>query len=437
MARIAVAMSGGGHRAALFGLGALLYLVDSGKAREVTSVASVSGGSLTNGAVAQAVDLPSVDAAAFRRAVTPAGRRFGTKGTVWPPSSFTAAYLAVLALVGLVAIVGVWFLPWPVGLRVLAFAIGLLIFGVVASLRGLIVARAFAKTLFSPGGSPTRLSAIHTGVDHLICTAELHTGENVYFGGGFVCSYRFGWGEPGDLPLHVAVQCSAALPGVMPPRWLPTRRHGFVDGDGPGQNAGWMALVDGGVYDNMADQWGLGMRDRRRHWPQHAVAFRDCDELIIVNASAGLEWEPVWKTRLPLVGEIVALLKDKSILYDNGNAVRRELAVDRFQSGELRGALVHIPRSPLDTATKYADGSDEAAIRAKDVLTLLEPERARWEAVTSANAKASTGLWPMGVDRAADLLRHGYVLAMANLHVILGYPLLQVPGRAAFEELVR
>jgi hypothetical protein len=35
----------------------------------------------------------------------------------------------------------------------------------------------------------------------------------------------------------------------------------------------------------------------------------------------------------------------------------------------------------------------------------------------------------MGVSRAADLLRHGYVLAMANLHVILSYPLRDVPSR--------
>ena len=45
--RIAVALSGGGHRACLFALDALLYLVDAGKAKQLTSIASVSGGSLT------------------------------------------------------------------------------------------------------------------------------------------------------------------------------------------------------------------------------------------------------------------------------------------------------------------------------------------------------------------------------------------------------
>jgi hypothetical protein len=60
MAGIGVALSGGGHRAALFGLGVLLYLVDAEKNREVTSIASVSGSSLTNGVVAQSSNFTAV-----------------------------------------------------------------------------------------------------------------------------------------------------------------------------------------------------------------------------------------------------------------------------------------------------------------------------------------------------------------------------------------
>src|SRR5260370_29752440 len=46
---IGVALSGGGHRATIFGLGALLYLVDAGLNRSVQSITSVSGGSILNG----------------------------------------------------------------------------------------------------------------------------------------------------------------------------------------------------------------------------------------------------------------------------------------------------------------------------------------------------------------------------------------------------
>ena len=73
---IGVALSGGGHRASLFGLGVLLYLGDAHKLPELTSFASVSGGSLTNGYVAQTLDLTTVvDGGAFERAVKPFARQ--------------------------------------------------------------------------------------------------------------------------------------------------------------------------------------------------------------------------------------------------------------------------------------------------------------------------------------------------------------------------
>src|SRR5262245_33332600 len=49
---IGIAISGGGHRATAFGLGVLLYLVDSGLNRRVRTITSVSGGSILNGYVA-------------------------------------------------------------------------------------------------------------------------------------------------------------------------------------------------------------------------------------------------------------------------------------------------------------------------------------------------------------------------------------------------
>src|SRR5260370_40002104 len=45
---IGLCLSGGGHRASLFSLGALLYLVDAGRNQDVRVISSVSGGSLTN-----------------------------------------------------------------------------------------------------------------------------------------------------------------------------------------------------------------------------------------------------------------------------------------------------------------------------------------------------------------------------------------------------
>ena len=54
-----------------------------------------------------------------------------------------------------------------------------------------------------------------------------------------------------------------------------------------------------------------------------------------------------------------------------------------------------------------------------------------------SNARMKTTLSRLGADAATNLLYHGYVLAMANLHVILGYPLLPIPSIDRFRNMVR
>jgi predicted acylesterase/phospholipase RssA len=72
--RIAVALSGGGHRACVFALGALLYLREAGLGADVTSVASVSGGSLANATVGSRLDFTAPDAE-VEKAVGEVGKR--------------------------------------------------------------------------------------------------------------------------------------------------------------------------------------------------------------------------------------------------------------------------------------------------------------------------------------------------------------------------
>src|SRR6266540_1549610 len=114
---------------------------------------------------------------------------------------------------------------------------------------------------------------------------------------------------------------------AFPPNWLPIARHSFQAARPETQGTTRMVLVDGGVYDNQADQWVLGMENRRNRFGKRAT-FRDADELISINASGGLTWSKVsGMLRFPILGEFLALLLDKSVLYDNGNAVRRELMI--------------------------------------------------------------------------------------------------------------
>jgi predicted acylesterase/phospholipase RssA len=439
MPRVGVAVSGGGHRAALFGLGALLYLADAGKNRDVTSVASVSGGSMTNAYVGLKVDYARLDGPRFEESMKPFARQIAQRGTVWAVWT-TWAYLALLAL-WLAGTVAIWWLDLHGALRLLLFLIALLVWAKLGEQRGRICGTAFAKTLYSDGGRSPRLRDIHAGLDHVLCATDLHAGEHVYLSGRFVCSYRFGWGDPADLPLHTAVQCSAALPGAFPVRWLRTGPHHFQGGT---ERSPTMALVDGGVYDNMADQWGADVGDRKDRWKDLADGLHQPDELVVVNASGGMGWGSVASLRVPLVGEILAMLRDKDVLYDNTTSLRRKGLVGRFdravlQGKGLKGALVHIPQSPFKVARDFETSADwpDRQARAVAVLDWLSGEdEAGWQALTKASGGVKTGLSKLGTDRSAALLRHAYLLALANCHVILDYPLVPVPPLQRFVDLV-
>lgn len=447
MAGIGVALSGGGHRATLFDLGALLFLADAGKSRDVTAISSVSGGSLTNGYVAQSGDYSAMSGEEFRAAVAGLAGRIARQGTLWA-SPVTWGYLGILTVLTVLVIVGTWFLPWPTSARVVTFLVGLVVLGLFAGLRGAVCGRAFATTLFTrmDGGGrsrPTRLADIATRIDHVICATDLHWGEHVYFSGRFVCSYRFGWGRPGDLPLHAAVQASAALPGAFPPLWLRRSPHAFQPPyDVRSLKGPFLTLVDGGVYDNMGDQWPQNVARRNERWAEHGPGLNEPDELVVVNASAPLDWSRSWPLRLPVLGELLALKRDQSVLYDNGTSVRRSAMIARFRYAEregegLRGTIVQIDRSPYEVPNAFVGSPDTGkAARAKRVLELLTDDQASWDAVVQANTHVKTNLSRLGIKASAQLLRHGYALAMANCHVLLGYPAIKVPPESSFEELV-
>jgi hypothetical protein len=532
MAGLGVALSGGGHRASLWGLGALLYLVDSRSAERVSSIVSVSGGSLTNGVVAHRTAFGSAGPEEFRRAVAPFARRLAYDGSfqhlgvsrqrsrlllltmvfpllvfaipgltrwerywiflgaavVWaialiPPLFETArakAYAVILAATLLVVVVTWWVVPMsysgdssfarnlvggirsPAG-RAILFFLSVGVWGkFVAERRGVECAIAFRTLLFSdPVGRAPLLQDINgDAIDHVFCATELQSGDQIYFGRDFVYGYRFGKGVPKAVPLHEAVQASANLPFAFPPKWMAASAFEFAYQDPSGRcprprdrlddrQRRTLLLTDGGVYDNMGDQWAAGYQGRRSCWPGLSTQ-RQPEALAVVNASAGLGWAPSRPARFPLVGEIAGLLKTKDVLYDQTTAQRRWGLVGRFDRAELegtglRGALVHIPQSPYAVIDAFADADSppwrDRGTRARVALRLFpdtDADRESWQAVADENAAVPTVLSALGEEVAARLLHHAYVLAMVNLHVILETPLATtLPPLEHFVALVR
>ena len=116
--------------------------------------------------------------------------------------------------------------------------------------------------------------------------------------------------------------------------------------------------------------------------------------------------------------------------------------IDRFGAGVegMSGALVHIAQSPFRvpslTVQRFPEG-DERVAPAQAVLAKLGGDEKRRQEVVQLTRGVKTTLSKVGAEKATRLVEHGYMLALANLHVHLGYPLLDVPPPERFDALVR
>ncbi len=490
MERIGVALSGGGYRAAAWGLGTLLYLGDARLHDRVVTVSSVSGGSLTNAAVGltpfRRLEPPQVWALAARLARRFAGdpHRFAAvlaaHGLAWAglvlgaglhhgPVTLGALGSAVaLSLAGARACGDATFgriVTWlycdllALSVALVAFAVGqgwwwlgaLAVAGTVASARGRVVGWAIGRSLLRRDGRRTRLADLGSEVDHVLCACDLHGRHHVYFGRDFVYSFGLGLGANPALPLTAAVQASANLPGAFAPRAMRAGPFRFTGGR---YHSPVLALTDGGVYDNMADEWLLGFGARARSFARRAaelddpgqahalgevadrLAAREPDFVVVANASGALGFRFAWTTFLPLLGEVLALLRVKSILYDNGNTTRRRLIVDRFRHRRLDGIIVHIDTDPW-AIIEEARTSPDPRIRARAgaVAERLQATVGLDPATTRVPPSAGTVLSPLPRGRIANLLQRSYALACVQGHIWHDLPLVEIPPRSWFEGL--
>jgi len=431
---LAIAMSGGGHRATLFVLGALMYLVDAKANASVTSIASVSGGSLTNGFVGQALNFRETDGDEFRKRVaSPLATQIAKSGTLFAPL-LTKIYV-VLLIVGLIL---VFLIPAVIPVawywRVAVFLVALALWGWFLGARGRVCARAFSTTLFSPNNRETTLADIKKkDLDHVICSTEFRSSEQVYFAGDFIYNYALGYGVPAKLSLARAVQASAAFPGGFPPSILSTKQHKFVgapppSAGGPPEPPADMVLTDGGVYDNMGEQWARGFAARIKRCPNLETGRTPPNQLVVVNASARIPWDPFRKRLIPLIGELMALIRVNDVLYINTTNVRRQAIVESFNPADptkasaLPSVLVQIAQSPFVVANFYAQGTSPVAERAREVLEFLKggPTSDEWTKIARENSAVGTSLSKFKSEVTARLIYQGYVVTMCNLRVLFG-----------------
>jgi predicted acylesterase/phospholipase RssA len=427
---VGVALSGGGSRAAVFGLGALEAITDTGLHRSLVSVSSVSGGSLANGAIAHRCDLATDPPARIHSAVDDTVRRFADDGFLLGGAAATRGYLRALILaavlgalatvVALVALIGHW---WAV----LAVAAVVAVVALVAAIRlflrrSAVTAAAVDRVLLDDTHPPCNDPAyVGRAVHHVICTTELQSGRPIYLTNRAVYGWLHG-GAPAapTVPLSVVMQASAAVPGAFGPVRLDDRVLGL-----PNAATDAVVLLDGGVYDNMADEWEYGYAGRTKSWDQlTSVQPKGASFLVIVNGSAA------WRALKPLgratfARELGGLTRSQGVQYDVSTSQRRRALLDRFQdtADPLEGVFVQIDASPftvVDQFRPWKGARGDRARHADQVLGAAGHTRADWDAATDANSAVATTLAPLGGEVATRLRVHGYILTVVQLYVIHG-----------------
>lgn len=477
---LGLALSGGGHRAALWALGALTCLADNGRSRRVHHVSSVSGGSITNGFVGLAVRYDEVDGATFaEKVVRPLAPILAKQSTLFDHPLAIAGVAgmaggALGAIVGSAGVVGAAFgLPVPAAASLgLAGGSAALAYGLLRK-RGELCRMSFDRLLFRGA----RLERLGDGkVEHVLCATDLQFAEHVYLSGRFVYAWRLGVGSPAPLSLAEAVQASASFPFGFPARVVGTRDFGFqhnarIPGE-PESVPPLLALIDGGVYDNRADQWltGLARRlapDAPQRDEDRDVARRRADllrtrlarsevpaEILVINATPAYPRSDLRRSLLGAREEAEIAVRVLSAMHDNSTSQRRQTLVKRFQEaeahpgpGKMRGALVHVATTPLAAIEDArAKGTPETRARA-DTAEVFVREATKlakgtslsdhWRDVARTSGEIGTTLWAVGVPAAAQLLHHAYVLAAVQSHVYLAHPLppVELARQSRFEAL--
>lgn len=221
---IGLCLSGGGYRATLFHLGALLRLNELGVLDKVKTISSVSGGSIMTAALAAAI-------------VKRAGLLGGLSRAEWgkdlsgPVRAFTRKNIRT----------------WPVLKRVL------LPWNWFRSATGVeTLAATYEKEL-----TPLLLAQLPITPRFVLCATDLSYGVNWTFTredlGDWQAGYR---SPPGDWPLGRAVAASSCFPPVFNPLPIGMEPSELKQGhapQGPLRDSciKGLRLSDGGVYDNL------------------------------------------------------------------------------------------------------------------------------------------------------------------------------------------
>jgi NTE family protein len=283
---LGLALSGGGFRATLFGLGSLWRLNDAGLLGRLDRITSVSGGSIVAGVLAHRWSKLAFDSGKASNF---------TDEIVAPVRKFCNQTIDIGA-----------------GLK-----------GLLTPFKGAgdYLADRYAKDLF---GKTTLKQLPDAGVagnpKFIFYATNLQTGRSFRFRQDMIADYMLGVSRTTDVTLAIAVAASSAFPPVFSPIEIETDPASWSEGSAlPGLTRlrKRIELADGGIYDN------LGLES----------LVDNADLVLVSDAGSKFEIE-----QDPHDDYVRQLGRVRDILIDQTRALRKRWLISDLEAGRKHGA---------------------------------------------------------------------------------------------------
>lgn len=369
---IALALSGGGHRAAAFHLGVLQLLAEKRLLENVEVISSISGGSILAAILFQPSSMQNNDALA------------------WPSSDeFLIAHLPqAKALIVNESLENQF-------IKRMFRPSNWFKFGHRANL--------MADTIESLWGVTKRMKDLPAKPSWIINGTSNVSGNRWFVKKTVDCqmgSDDIGLADASDFLIADAVALSAAYPGVIGPYRLDSQKlawkyaEGFEDNQGLLQSKKGVYLSDGGLYDNLGIEPLFNLE-------QSSLRYPNTDFLIVSDAGSGLKRQslaPVWR---PLLRTIRLI----NVINQQVRALRLRSLSAFFKRNAEKGVQISMGIS-------FEQWKKERLSSGKTVPKKLSDH----PFLSSANVKLAkntpTSLASLSPEQFERLLRHGYESAL-------------------------
>lgn len=354
MERIALALSGGGFRAALFHIGSLWRLNELGYLRRLSTITSVSGGSIAAGHLA----------------------------LHWPRLQFDARGVA-RNYVELIAEPLRIFCRQTVDVPVIAANVFLTLLGVTPSA----LAAAYDRLLYH-NARLADLPAAGAGTPRFkFYATSLQTGSRVLISREALSDYQVGYVDAPPILLSQAVAASSAYPPFLAPAAIRVpatswKRHPKAGLSELFEQAAYrrpLLLVDGGIYDN------LGVDDL---WDEHeTILASDAGSPSVPAPRPGPQWVAQGWRVLGVMYQQVQSLEKRRLIGDHFEA---ECAVHK-RTGAYWGVASEIDSYGISDALT-SDWDETAKLGQLPTRLSRYPERTSGELINWGYALCDVAL---------------------------------------------